>query len=325
MDDYNRIEKPPTLYCIGEALIDFIPAGETADGTPLLAPMPGGATANTAVAAAKLGANVSFIGKVGEDGFGHMLKDGLQNYGVDTTYMSLTRTACTTLAFVTLSKDGERSFTFARKPGADMMLSEDDVPDGLFSAGDVLHFGSLGLIPGSLSRAAHAKAILSAKSAGALLSFDPNLRFALWDDPAELKKAVLEYLPFADIVKISDDELDFIFGTKDEKAAASVCFAQGAALVFITRGKSGAAFYTPEYSAEAAGIPVTAVDTTGAGDAFNGAFLSRVIGKPARECLDPEILTETLRFANTAGSISVTRKGAMNGSPTEAEILSFSL
>jgi len=324
MDNMSKTYRTPTLYCIGEALVDFIPAGEAPDGIRLLAPMPGGAPANTAIAAAKLGVSASFIGKVGEDGFGRLLIDVIDNYGVGTEYMSLTRTACTTLAFVTLSDEGDRSFTFARKPGADMMLSEDDIPDGLFSSGDILHFGSLGLMPDSLSKTAHKKAILAAKSAGALISFDPNIRLLLWDDVRVLKATILEYLPFADIIKVSDDELDLIFGTDDEKAAASYCFTNGASVLFVTRGKNGAAVYTPTYSSEAAGLPVTVLDTTGAGDAFNGAMLSRFVGMPVRECLIPEILTDTLRFANTAGSITVTRKGAMAGSPALDEILTFS-
>jgi len=323
MDNKNRIEKPPVVYCIGEAIVDFIPAGEAPDGAPLLAPMPGGATANTAVAAAKLGARASFIGKVGDDGFGRMMIDVIKGYGVDTERMSMTRAACTTLAFVTLSRDGDRSFTFARKPGADMMLSEDDIPDGLFGAGDILHFGSLALMPGSPSKKALRKAIVAAGAMGALVSFDPNVRLPLWDDPEELKQAILEYLPFADIVKVSDDELFFIFGTEDEQVAAALCFAQGASVLFVTRGKNGAAVYTPDFSAEAAGIPVAAVDTTGAGDAFNGAVLSRFLGRPIGECLAPETLTGILRFANAAGSVTVTRKGAMAGSPTAEEAESF--
>jgi len=308
------------IFCIGEALIDFIPAGELPDGTPLLAPMPGGAPANTAVAAAKLEAPSFFIGKVGDDGYGRMLIDVLNTYGVDTTYTTLTRAACTTLSFVTLSSDGDRSFTFARKPGADMLLSEDDVPGGLFSQGDVFHFGTLGLMPGSPSKAAHNKAIHAAVAAGALVSFDPNVRLALWDDPKELKTTILEYIPYADIVKVSDEELDFIFGSADEKAAAAFCFKQGAGVFFVTRGKNGAAVYTKEYSAEVEGLPVKAVDTTGAGDAFNGAMLSRFLGKPLADSLSPEFLSETLRLANKAGSVTVTRKGAMAGSPSLDEI-----
>jgi len=311
------------LYCIGEALIDFIPAGEAPDGTQLLAPMPGGATANTAVAAAKLGVHAAFVGKVGDDGFGRMLIGVIKGYGVDTAYMSKTREACTTLSFVTLSSDGDRSFTFARKPGADMMLSIDDVPAGLFHKGDILHFGTLGLMPGSLSKEAHNKAILNAKENGALISFDPNIRLALWDDPMVLKVIILDYLPYADIVKVSDDELEFIFDTKDEQAAAAYCIDRGSSLLFVTRGKNGAAFYTKEHSFEIPGMPVTAVDTTGAGDAFNGAMLSRFLDRSLSDSLEPETLTDALRFANAAGAVTVTRKGAMAGSPTIDEINSF--
>jgi len=311
------------LYCIGEALIDFIPAGETPDGTQLLAPMPGGATANTAVAAAKLGASASFIGKVGDDGFGRMLIDVMKGYGVDTTYMSMTREACTTLAFVTLSGDGDRSFTFARKPGADMLLSGEDIPDGLFRSGDILHFGTVGLAPGSLSTIAHIKALDAAKTARAFITFDPNVRLPLWDDADVLKTTILDFLPYADVVKVSDDELDFIFGTKSEEEAAAFCFSLGASLLFVTRGKNGAAVYTRDYAMDVPGLPVTAVDTTGAGDAFNGAFLSRFLTIPLSERLKPGPMKDILDFANASGAITVTRKGAMAGSPTIEELSAF--
>ena len=308
------------LYCIGEALIDFIPEGAMQDGTPLLAPMPGGAAANTAVAAAKLGIKTFFIGKVGDDGFGHQLIKALNGYGVATDFMSMTRLACTTLAFVTLTPKGERDFTFARKPGADMMLSEDDIPDGLFSPLDILHFGSLGLAPDSPSKKAHKKAILLAKNAGALISFDPNIRLPLWDDPMILKETVLEHLGYADIIKVSTDEMPFIFDTTSEHEAAEFCFAQGCSVFFATRGENGASVRTPSFFYELPGQEVRAVDTTGAGDAFNGAVLSSFIGNPLSESLHREALIKTLNLANAAGSITVTRKGAMSGSPSKAEL-----
>jgi len=315
--------KPPILYCIGEAIVDFIPAGETPDGISLYAPMPGGAPANTSVAAAKLGVRASFIGKVGDDGFGRMMIDVMTGYGVSTEYISQTRDACTTMAFVTLSNEGDRSFTFARKPGADMMLTEEEVPYRLFSDIDILHFGSTGLMPGSPSKAAHLTALKAAKSAGTSISYDPNVRLPLWDDPMELKTTILEYLPFADIVKVSDDELDFIFGTDNEHKAAEFCFSQGASVLFVTRGSAGAAVYTRNFFAETGGVKVNAVDTTGAGDAFNGAFLSRFLGNTVEESLDPDALTEILNYANTAGSVTVTRKGAMAGSPTIEDLESL--
>ena len=303
------------LFCIGEALIDFIPVQGD-----LLAPMPGGATANTAVAAAKLGVDSIFIGKVGDDGFGRMLINVMNDYGVDTSLMSMTREACTTMAFVLLSPDGEREFTFARKPGADMMLSENDIPEGLFSDGDILHFGSIGLTPGSASKEAHRKAIIDAKAAGASISYDPNVRLPLWDSEAALKNTILEFLPFADIVKVSSDEMPLIFDTKDESEAAAICFGKGVSVVFVTRGRDGAAVYTPGFSDEAGGIRLTAIDTTGAGDAFDGAILSRFLGKPLADIAAPDELRGSLRFANTAGAVTVTRKGAMAGSPTLEEI-----
>ena len=317
------------IYCIGEALIDFIPVSaggaqaDVAEREGWLAPMPGGATANTAVAAAKLGAGAAFIGMVGDDGFGRKLIDALRGYGVDTALMGRTAEACTTMAFVTLAPDGDREFTFARKPGADMLLPEAFIPDGLFSEGDILHFGTLGLAPGSPSKEAHVKAVRDAKSAGALVSFDPNIRLPLWDSEDALRETALEFLPFSDIFKVSLDEMPFIFGTDDEQAAADYGFERGVSVFFVTRGRDGAAAYTPGFSASAEGLAVASVDTTGAGDAFNGAFLSRFLGRPLEQGLLPGALKETLRFANAAGAIAVTRKGAMAGSPTLEELEAF--
>ncbi|MCL1895792.1 MAG: carbohydrate kinase [Clostridiales bacterium] len=317
------------LYCIGEALIDFIPvsAGSEQAGQAAregwLAPMPGGATANTAVAAAKLGAATAFIGMVGDDGFGRMLFDVMGGYGVDTALMGRTAKACTTMAFVTLAPDGDREFTFARKPGADMLLSEADIPDGIFSAGDILHLGTIGLAPGGSTKAAHLKAVSDARSAGALISYDPNIRLPLWDSEEVLRETALEFLPFSDILKVSADEMPFIFGTDDERAAAEYSFGKGVSVFFVTRGRDGAAVYTPGFSASEEGLMVRAVDTTGAGDAFNGAFLSRFLGRPLEESLLPDALGDTLRFANAAGAVTVTRKGAMAGSPTPEEIEVF--
>jgi len=319
-DNINTNKTPPTLYCIGEALIDFIPEGMTHEGTQLFAPMPGGAAANTAVAAAKLGTRTIFLGKVGDDGFGRMLIDVMGGYGVITDLMSMTASACTTLAFVTLTPDGDRDFTFARKPGADMLLSEDDIPDGLFASEDILHFGSLGMVPDSPSKAAHIKAILTAKAAGAAVSFDPNVRLPLWDDPEVLRLTILEYFQYADIVKVSTDEMPFIFGTNDELKAADHCFKSGCSVFFATRGDKGGAVYTPSFTYETDGLKVNAIDTTGAGDAFNGAVLSRFLGKPISECLSADALTETLRLACKAGSFTVTRKGAMAGSPAKNDL-----
>ena len=293
-------------------MIDFMPAdGDDGARDALLAPMPGGAAANTAVAAAKLGAKVAFIGKVGADGFGRKLVEVMGGYGVDTSFMTMTEAACTTMAFVTLAPDGEREFTFARKPGADMMLGESDILDGLFRPGDILHFGSLGLVPGSPSKKAHLKAILAAKEAGALVSFDPNVRLPLWDCEDVLRETILEFLPYADIVKVSSDEMPVIFGTDEEVAAAAYCFRKGVSVFFVTRGADGAAAYLPNYYTSVKGIAVKAVDTTGAGDAFNGAILSRFLGRPLAECLDPAALGESLSFANNAGAAAVTHKGAM--------------
>jgi fructokinase len=312
------------IYCIGEALMDFIPvtAGLDASAPQALIPLPGGGPANTAVAAAKLEAKSRFIGKVGDDSFGRMLISTLKNYGVDTSLMTQTKKACTTLAFVTLTDDGERDFTFARKPGADMLLGKDEIPEDIFKNGDILHFTSQGLVE-SPSKCAHSKAIDQAKKAGALISFDPNVRLDLWEEPDECRKTIIDFIPKADIIKVSLDEMPFVFGMKGEEEAAKYCFEKGAYIVFVTRGKDGASVYTQDFSAEAAPIKLKATDTTGAGDAFNGAYLSRFAARPKEEILNQKNLTEILNFANAAGALTVTKKGAMSGSPTLNELKQF--
>ncbi|MDR0518657.1 MAG: carbohydrate kinase [Clostridiales Family XIII bacterium] len=318
------MEGSANLYCIGEALVDFIPlgAGDSEDARRALIPSPGGSPANTAVAAAKLGTRSHFIGKVGDDALGRMAVSAISEFGADTSLVHATSRACTTLAFVTLSPDGDRDFTFARKPGADMLLDESEIPEGIFSRGDILHFTSLGLVE-SPSKYAHAKAIDLAKSAGAHISFDPNIRLSLWDDPDACRRTVMDFLPKADIVKVSLDEMPFVFGTKSEQSAADYCFDQGVSAFFVTRGKDGAAAYTRGCRIDAAPVALKAIDTTGAGDAFDGAFLSRFVGRPLTECIEQASLAETLRFANCAGALTVTKKGGMSGSPTLDELTRF--
>jgi fructokinase len=318
------MENSSKLYCIGEALVDFIPteAGESAGAQQALIPSPGGGPANTAVAAAKLGVQSYFIGKVGDDSLGRMAVSALSKFGVDTSLVASTDKACTTLAFVTLTADGDRDFTFARKPGADMLLDESEIPERLFGCCDILHFTSLGLVE-SPSKYAHIKAIDLAKKAGAHISFDPNIRLSLWDSAEACRGTVMDFIPKADIIKVSLDEMPFVFGTDSEQAAADYCFGQGVSVFSVTRGKDGASVYTQGYCEAAEPVALKAIDTTGAGDAFNGAFLSRLLGRPLSESLERRDLAETLRFANSAGALTVTKKGGMSGSPTRDELARF--
>lgn len=310
------------VYCIGEALIDFVPTvkGLRMEDVPAFAVAPGGAPANLAAAVAKLGASSAFIGKVGEDAFGNLLRETLQKHGVDTTLMSTTAEANTTLAFVSLKESGDRDFAFYRKPGADMLLGEEDIPGGLFASGDILHFGSLGLVE-SPSKRAHRKAIRLAKQAGATVSFDPNVRLPLWERPEDCKRTILEFLPLAEILKVSLDEMPFIFDTADERAVAKRCFGLGVRAVLVTRGAGGSAVYTPGYSAEVRCIDVEVEDTTGAGDAYTGAVLSRLAGRPLEECLQPGTIDQIIALANVVGSLTTTKKGGIESIPTVEEAL----
>lgn len=317
------------VYCIGEALIDFVPTvkGVRLEDVPGFLPAPGGAPANLAAAVAKMGAEAAFIGKVGDDAFGRLLRETLQTHGVDVTHMTATAKACTTLAFVALRADGERDFVFCRKPGADMLLEEADIPEGLFAPGDILHFGSLGLVE-SPGKYAHRRAIGLARAGGAIVSFDPNVRLNLWETPADCKDAILAFLPLADVVKVSLDEMPFIFDTGDERAVAERCFALGVRALLVTRGAEGSAIYTPAAGGpvrrvEAVPIRVPVEDTTGAGDAYTGAVLSRLVGRPLAESLAPESIAETIRLANAVGSMTTMRKGGIASIPTLAEAEAF--
>lgn len=315
----------PKVYCIGEALIDFVPTkrGVRLEDVPGFVTAPGGAVANLAAAVAKLGAQSAFIGAVGDDAFGRLMREVLEKYGVDTSYMYTTRAANTTLAFVALKADGDRDFIFYRKPGADMLLNEKDIPEGLFKKGDILHFGSLGMVE-SPSKYAHIKAMRLMREAGGILSFDPNVRLPLWDDPMDCKNTILEFLPQADLVKVSFDEMPFIFDTDNEKAVADRCFGLGVKAVMVTRGAQGSAIYTPDYSTEVASIDVPVEDTTGAGDAYTGAVLSRLAAVGSlEEGLRPEAIDSMINFANVVGSITTMKKGGMASVPTLAEAEAF--
>lgn len=313
-----------TIYCIGEALIDFLPTvkGTRLEDVETFSRAPGGGPANISVACAKLGAKSAFIGKVGDDAFGRLIIETLRDCGVDTTYTTQTAEANTTLAFVTRKADGDKDFVFCRKPGADMLLSEDDIPDDLFKKGDILQFDSLSLVE-SPSKYAHKKAIRLARNAGAVISFDPNVRLDLWADHDECKRTILEFLPLADILKMSLDEMPFIFDSEDEREVAKRCLGLGLKAVVITRGADGSAFFTPDFESEIETLDVQVEDTTGAGDAYIGAMLSKIAGKKLEDMLNPDSIRELMRFSNAVGAITTTKKGGITAIPTLSQIEDF--
>ena len=265
----------------------------------------------------------AFIGKVGQDAFGDYLVETIKNAGVDVNYIFRTKQANTKLAFVSLMCDGERDFSFYRNPGADMLLDEIEIDPDWFSDGDYLHFGTVDLIEAPVKRA-HIKAIESVKEKEGTIIFDPNLRFALWEDVAALKDTVWDFMTCADILKISDNELKFIFGTANVEKAAQLAFKQGVKVFLYTMGKAGSRLLTPEVDVFKSGFSVEAVDTTGAGDAFVGALAAKLIKDSiALDALTPSMVEGLLNTANACGAIVASRYGAIESMPSADEIEAF--
>lgn len=312
----------PTVFTIGEALIDFIPAekGVGLKEVDSFSKAAGGAPANVACVVARLGKQSAFIGKLGTDAFGDFLLETLVNTGVDTSRVLRTSEANTALAFVSLKADGNRDFSFYRNPSADMLLKEEEIDDGWFMDGDILHFCSVDLIEAPV-KYAHLKAIQLARKVGTLISFDPNVRLPLWHDPEACRRTILEFLPLSDIVKISDEELLFITGFEDEIKAIRSLFVGNVKHVIYTRGAKGASWYTRHFEVSVPGRHVNVVDTTGAGDAFVGSLLSQIVDESNfRNHVSQETIERMLKFANTAASITTTRTGAISSLPTRKEV-----
>lgn len=308
------------LYTIGELLIDFIP---NAKGCALkdvtgFKRAPGGAPANVAACAARLGIDAYFIGKVGADAFGEFLTETIQVAGVHTDYLSKTKEANTALAFVSLAADGNRDFSFYRNPSADMLLEAKEIPEGIFQSEDILHFCSVDLIEAPV-KYAHIKAIDEMKAAGGIISFDPNLRFPLWASKKALVDTVKAFIPRANILKISDEELEVITGIKDEEAAIKSLFVGDVAYVIYTLGGDGARIYTRSNTYTASGYKVQVADTTGAGDSFIGSFLYQVIRDGYSKMANKD-LTPYLDFSNKVGAYVASKEGVIDQLPTVEQV-----
>ncbi|MDE7158642.1 MAG: carbohydrate kinase [Clostridiales bacterium] len=310
-----------TLYTVGEMLIDFT-AQETGklEHAVTFRKNAGGAPANVAVCVSKLGGCANVITKLGKDAFGAFLEETLRKEGVGTDYVFTTDEANTALAFVSRDEKGERSFSFYRNPSADMLLNEDDVRDIPFAAGDILHFGSVDLCDAPVKKA-HLAAIDAAREAGALISFDPNLRYSLWKSAEELLNTVRSFLPTADILKVSEEELFDITRIKNEQKAVESLFRGHVKIIFVTKGSDGAAVYTKEHHVC---VPVDksspVVDTTGAGDSFIGTVLYQILERGGIEKLSEEELRVMLRYANHAATYVVAREGAIPAMPVKKEV-----
>ena len=314
-----------TLVAIGEALIDFIPDKKGCEFYEVgsFSPATGGAPANVCGAFSKLGGKSRMITQLGRDPFGDVITRALNEAGVDTSCISYTTEANTALAFVSHTTDGKSTYSFYRNPSADMLFDPSGITAEMFDDCYALHFCSVSLGDFPM-KDAHRAAITIARRQGAIVSFDPNLRFMLWDDKDELKRVIWEFIPDCDIVKISDEELEFITGTADINEALPMLFVGGVKLVILTKGKDGADCYSSLGSVSSASTKVTAVDTTGAGDGFIGSFLWKLrslgIGKDNLGNCPLAVFKECLDFANRFCAVSVQRKGAIPSYPELNEV-----
>lgn len=306
------------ITSIGEILVDMTQTHVDENGIPHFAANPGGAPANVAVAAKKLGVETGFIGCVGDDAYGRLLRDTLKRFGVSTAGLQVTDKASTTLAIVTVDEKGERSFSFYRKPGADTMI---DTAQAIQAAADtgILHFGSVSLTD-PVCRDAVITTVQAAKKAGALISYDPNYRAALWEHEDAAVLQMRAVLPLCDIVKISDEETVLLCGVKEPEAALRKLMDLGVRLAVVTLGAKGAMWRCGEMTGRAPGCPVKVADTNGAGDTFFGAFLSRVALRGGIDGLTADEISVFVRFANKAASITTSRRGAIPAMPTLQEV-----
>lgn len=306
------------ITTIGEVLIDLTQTGVNGQNVPVFAANPGGAPANVAVAAARLGASTAFIGKVGRDGFGAYLTGVLTENGVDASGVRADETP-TTMAVVTVAPSGERSFRFVR--GADALLTEGEVDTALVEGTKVLHFGSVSLTA-EPARSATLFAARHAREHGVLVSYDPNYREALWPDREEAVARMRAPLPLADVLKLSDEELPLLTGTDDPAEGTRRLADRGVSLVLLTLGGEGAFWRWQGKTGLVPGVATAVADTNGAGDTFLGAVLSRLVrrGEKPLEGLTVRELEDILAFANRAASKTCSRSGAIPAMPTLAEL-----
>ena len=309
------------VAALGELLIDFTESGLSSSGNRLLEANPGGAPCNVLAMLQKLGKKTAFIGKVGQDSFGDLLEDTLKEAGIDTRCLRRDQQVHTTLAFVHTMAGGERSFSFYRNPGADMRLSAEDLDDTLLSSCRIFHFGTLSLTDEPCRKATQT-AVSRAKAAGALISFDPNLRESLWDSLDHARREIAWGLAQCDILKISDNELAFMTGTEDfdEGAGRILQDYPQIRLLNVTAGENGSLSWYGDLRCRVNVFDVPAVEKTGAGDTFCACVLNYVL-EHSLDNLSAENLREMLTFANAAAGLIVQRKGALKVMPAKEEIL----
>ena len=309
------------IITLGELLIDMTQDGTDEQGNGRFTAYPGGAPANVAVAAARLGADTGFIGKVGDDSFGRSLAETLRKEGVNTDGLFVSDSVPTTMAIVSVDASGEREFSFYRNPGADTQLTteeavsviENDLPL-------ILHAGSLSMTT-SPSREACEEALRFAKERGVIISYDPNYRAALWDTEENAVAMMKKLLPLADILKVSDEEMLMLTGTEDFEEGSLVLSGYGPRLVLVTLGSQGVFVRYGEYAEVVPGFRVKVADTNGAGDTFLGAMLAQIAGREhLLSDLDEEELRNMVTYANKAASLTCSRRGAIPAMPFADEL-----
>lgn len=308
------------VIALGELLIDFTMNGQSEQGNNMFEACPGGAPCNVLTLLNKMGKKTAFIGKVGKDQFGTLLRDTITEAGIDASNLMVDENVNTTLAFVHTFPDGDREFSFYRNPGADMMLTADEVNPEVVKDTKVFHFGTLSMTHDGV-REATKKAVETAKANGCLVSFDPNLRPPLWSS-LDLAKEQMEYgFGKCDILKISDNEIQFVSGKEDyDEGIAYLQETYNIPLILLTMGKDGSRAYYKGMRVERPGFSVKAIETTGAGDTFCGSSLNYLVDHDF-ENLTEEQLGEMLTFANAAAALVTTKKGAIKAMPVKEEVL----
>ncbi len=313
------MEKKIDVTAMGELLIDFAKNGQSEQGNDLFEACPGGAPCNVLAMLNKLSRKTAFIGKVGDDQFGRLLKDTVAGAGINVDGLCMDDEIPTTLAFVHTFPDGDREFSFYRKPGADMMLKEEDVDYDIIRSSRVFHFGTLSMT-GEPARTATKRALEAAKEAGCLITFDPNLRPPLWKTLEEAKEQMEYGFQYCDVLKISDNEIQFVSGLDDyDDGIRYLQEKDQIPLIFLTMGKEGSRAYFKDLRVERPGCTVKAIETTGAGDTFCGCAIHGVLTY-GLEGLTEENLGEILSFANAGAALITLKKGAIRSMPEREDI-----
>lgn len=313
------MEKIYDVTAMGEMLIDFTMNGHSGQGNNMFEACPGGAPCNVLAMLNKLGRKTAFIGKVGKDQFGRLLKGTIEEIGIGTKGLIMDEKIHTTLAFVHTFPDGDREFSFYRNPGADMMLTETETDYDMIRSSRVFHFGTLSMTDEPV-RTATKKALEAAKEAGCLITFDPNLREPLWKSLDDAKAAMEYGFRYCDMLKISDNEVQFISGKEDyDEGIRYLQEKYRIPVIFLTMGKAGSRAYYRDFRVEKAGFPVKAVETTGAGDTFCGCAINGLL-KYGLDGLTEETLGRILTYANAGAALITLKKGAIRSMPEPSQI-----